>query len=694
MQRPRLDTAMRDSWRTLQRDYQHLRRAASPDSLSDLDLQLSPSPPDSDRCPHTCSSSSSSGHMETIHEETTEPKVSVKEILARFENLTDNIDCTQIQPKPTTNGVSKERPPERDSRPADREPRELKEVREVRDSREEEYERRASPPRESSREQPHDGRHPLLQFAVDHFRQSPELEVLKADSSLKSKAKRNEWTWKAQTDVVKWQAGPLRAPLLRLPAALHAPALECFTCVRAYCGDLPPAERAAHADLTEVKCVYTVLMHCHSVLELRDEVYCQLMKQTTSNRSSTPDSCQRAWRLMSILAAYFTCSDTLRPFLVEYLSAAAADRRRPCQGTAAVCLANFRKTIRCGGRKNVPSIEEVTAVSAGRSARRQLYRLPGGAERVVNTRCATVVQDIVDELCDLIGVRSSAERAEFSLYCIVAGDALTMPLAADEYVLDVSTELQRAHHPFYLIFCRSVWHHPLRPDAAPLYTEVLFNQVAPDYLEGLLLVLPGGGAPAAPVLRDAATVAALLHRAAGLPEPPHPRDLKFLLPKPLLALREPRPNKWASWVAAEWPNARTLSPQAAKSKVLQVLSRWPLFGSSFFAVRRVSEAGAGAGAGAGEWREYVLALNRRGVHLLHPHTHETDTHWPHADLISTRKVRSEDGTLFLDVKCGSLLQQRVSRLQAEQAHEIARLIRQYIALQRERRHDAPEFNSQ
>lgn len=76
-----------------------------------------------------------------------------------------------------------------------------------------------------------------------------------------------------------------------------------------------------------------------------------------------------------------------------------------------------------------------------------------------------------------IGVTSEAERAEFSLYCIVAGDALTMPLAGDEYVLDVTTELQRAHHPFYLIFCRSVWHHPLRSDAPPLYTEVLFNQV-------------------------------------------------------------------------------------------------------------------------------------------------------------------------------------------------------------------------
>nr|XP_049699745.1 unconventional myosin-XV [Helicoverpa armigera] len=631
------------------------------------------------------------------------------------------LQYTQVQPKPTTNGVTKERVSERDTRETresrdSRDSREIRELREARDSREEtdHVERRAqttSPvPRERERERErdrdrdrdrererelreerrdqstpqHDGRHPLLQFAVDHFRQSPELEILKADSSLKSKAKRNEWTWKAQTDVVKWQATPLRAPLLRLPAALAPPALECFTCVRAYCGDLQPNERQMHQDLTEVKCVYTVLMHCHSVPELRDEVYCQLMKQTTSNRSPSGDSCQRAWRLMSILAAYFTCSDTLRPFLVEYLSAAAADRRRPCQGTAAVCLANLRKTLRCGGRKNVPSVEEVTAVSAGRSARRQLYRLPGGAERVVNTRCATVVQDIVNELCELIGVTSEAERAEFSLYCIVAGDALTMPLAGDEYVLDVTTELQRAHHPFYLIFCRSVWHHPLRTDAPPLYTEVLFNQVAPDYLEGLLLVLPGGGAPPAPVLRDVALVAALLHRAAGLSEGAQARDLKFLLPKPLLALREPRPNKWASWLAAEWQHVRTLSPAAAKAKVLQVLSRWPLFGSSFFAVRRVS--------GNGEWREHVLALNRRGVHLLHPSTHDTDTRWPYAELISTRKVRSEDGTLFLDVKCGSLLQQRVTRLQAEQAHEVARLVRQYIALQRDQRH-SPAFNN-
>ena len=49
-------------------------------------------------------------------------------------------------------------------------------------------------------------------------------------------------------------------------------------------------------------------------------------------------------------------------------------------------------------------------------------------------------------------------------------------------------------------------------------------------------------------------------------------------------------------------------------------------------------------------------------------------------MISTRKVQTEDGTLFLDMKCGNLMQQRITRIQTEQANEIARLIRQYITI--------------
>jgi len=170
----------------------------------------------------------------------------------------------------------------------------------------------------------------------------------------------------------------------------------------------------------------------------------------------------------------------------------------------------------------VPSVEEVTAVSAGRNSKRQLYRLPGGSETVVNTKSTTVVADVISGMCALINVNDPLEMEEFSLYCIVEGDAFTMPLAADEYILDVTTELHknqqvgdaRGRHcvsfvfeivffktraacvpqVFYLIFCRSVWYFPLRLDSQ-LYVQVLFNQIAPDYLEGLLLVLPFGQLP-------------------------------------------------------------------------------------------------------------------------------------------------------------------------------------------------------
>jgi hypothetical protein len=67
------------------------------------------------------------------------------------------------------------------------------------------------------------------------------------------------------------------------------------------------------------------------------------------------------------------------------------------------------------------------------------YRLPGGTERVINTKSTTVVTDIIEELCNVIGVNSVNEREEFSLYCIVEGETFTVPLAKDHYILDVTT---------------------------------------------------------------------------------------------------------------------------------------------------------------------------------------------------------------------------------------------------------------
>ena len=286
----------------------------------------------------------------------------------------------------------------------------------------------------------------------------------------------------------------------------------------------------------DVECALMVLSYCHKHEEIKDEVFCQIMKQTTNNKSEVPESAQKGWRLFSILAAYFTCSDSLKPFLFKYLETAAYDKRRAYHGTALVCLHNLRKTFKFGGRKNAPSIEEITAITAGRNSKRQIYRLvtverfyfsvfieyfsrlPGGTERVINTKSTTVVDDIVEDLCKVIGVTNNYEREEFSLYCIIEGQTFTRPLYKEQYILDVTTDLQRQGAIYYLIFCRSVWHHPLRLDNK-LYIEVVFNQIAPDYLEGLLLVMPSEQIDQ-DVVYQVAKVAALLHKAADMDHVP------------------------------------------------------------------------------------------------------------------------------------------------------------------------------
>merc|ERR1712038_1626510 len=127
-------------------------------------------------------------------------------------------------------------------------------------------------------------------------------------------------------------------------------------------------------------------------------------------------------------------------------------------------------------------------------------------------------------------------------------------------------------------------------------------------------------------------------------------------------------------VQQSWEEVQGLSTAKAKAKVLETLSDWPLFGSSFFAVRRVGDSKDNMGS------DHIMALNKNGVSFLDQVTHETLIHYPFTEVISTRKVQTEDGTLFLDMKCGNLMQQRITRIQTDQANEIARLIRQYITI--------------
>lgn len=75
------------------------------------------------------------------------------------------------------------------------------------------------------------------------------------DHQVNGRGQKRSTSSRPHGDLVKWQPTPIRSPLLRLPVELSPLAIECFECILRYCGDLPP-----DPELTEVKCVYTILM--------------------------------------------------------------------------------------------------------------------------------------------------------------------------------------------------------------------------------------------------------------------------------------------------------------------------------------------------------------------------------------------------------------------------------------------------
>lgn len=92
---------------------------------------------------------------------------------------------------------------------------------------------------------------------------------------------------------------------------------------------------------------------------------------------------------------------------------------------------------------------------------------------------------------------------------------------------------------------------------------------------------------------------------------------------------------------SEFLKVSPLSPLQCKAQFLSILSKWPLFGSSFFAVKRVFGDDIGAvpdDDSSAVYRELILALNYRGVLFLDSNTHDTLHHWNFIEIISTRKV--------------------------------------------------------
>ncbi|KAM6299269.1 unconventional myosin-XV [Aegotheles albertisi] len=499
---------------------------------------------------------------------------------------------------------------------------------------------------------------PMVTFARRHFRAARHGTV----DSCGMKAKRD---MPDVLEMLTFTKTPIQESLIEfVDGGISKLATEAFQAVMKFMGDHPLRGQ------TELDAICTILKLCTEHEVLRDEVYCQIIKQVTNNTSSKPDSCQKGWRLLYILTAYYKCSEVLRPFLLAFLQDASSHPELPFQGIAKACEQNLRKTLQFGGRSLLPSSMELKAMVAGRSAKRQLFLLPGGIERHLKIKTCSVALDVVEELCCEMGLQHPEAFDEYILFVVTERGQSVRPLTRREYVLDVAAETEH-RDTAYTFWCRRVvWSQPLKFDNE-LYVTVHYNQVLPDYLKGLFTVLPPArlGEQHFP---QVAKLAALQHRAKDRHHVPTAREVQDYVPPQLFCLL--KAPSWLHMVTQHMEQARALSAHQARAQFLGLLSACPMFGSSFFYIQSCSNHAIISPC--------ILAVNQNGLHFLSKETHEPIARFSLKEIQSTRTQRPSAGpsSPYVEITLGDLLAQGITQLQLEQGLELCRVVAAHMEM--------------
>ncbi|CAK6437606.1 unnamed protein product [Pipistrellus nathusii] len=498
----------------------------------------------------------------------------------------------------------------------------------------------------------------MLAFAQKYFR-DPQRRP-QDGLRLKSKEARESRTLE---DMLRFTKSPLQESLIELSDAdLSKMAADMFLGVMRFMGDAPLKGQRER----DVLC--TLLKLCAEQEALWDECYCQVVKQLTDRASSEQDSCLRGWRLLYILTAYHSCSEVLQPPLVRFLQDVSQSPGLPFQGIAKACEQNLQKTLRCGGRLELPSSMELRALLAGRSSKRQLFFLPGGLERHLKIKTCTVALDVVKEICAEMALTRPEAFDEYVIFLVTNRGQHVCPLSRCTYILDVASEMEQVDSSYMLWFRRVLWDQPLKFENE-LYVTMHYNQVLPDYLKGLFSSVPAGQ-PREQQLQQVSKLASLQHRAKDHFYLPSIREVQQYIPAQLY--HSTAGSTWLSLVSQHRQQTQALSPHQARAQFLGLLSASPMFGSSFFFIQSCSNLAVPAPS--------ILAVNQNGLNFLSTETHELMVKFPLKEIQSTwtQRPTASSSYPYVEIVLGDVAAQRTMQLQLEQGLELCRVVAVHV----------------
>lgn len=185
-------------------------------------------------------------------------------------------------------------------------------------------------------------------------------------------------------------------------------ATQIFVLIMKYMGDLPQARNP----LLNAEEIFLPTLNDEV---MKDEVYCQIMKQLTEN--NLVGSEERGWDLMWLATGIYSPSQILLRELQEFL------KTRP-HPIAKESLQRLQKTLKNGNRKNPPYIVEVESI---RQRTLQIYHkiyYPDDTDEAFLIESSTRTRELIEEISKSFNLKSNEG---FGLFVKIKDKVISVP---------------------------------------------------------------------------------------------------------------------------------------------------------------------------------------------------------------------------------------------------------------------------
>ncbi|KAJ8011282.1 hypothetical protein DPEC_G00056530 [Dallia pectoralis] len=508
----------------------------------------------------------------------------------------------------------------------------------------------------------------LKEFAIEHFRQ-PGKEGGRGGHG---RGAGQEKLWAATKE-------PIKQPLLMSLVGngdLGNLACVSFTAVMKYMGDYPIKHVRQPIELTD-----QIFGPATQHVQLQDEVYCQIMRQMTSNGSRI--SVDYGWQLLWLCTGLFPPSTSLLKYTQRFLES------RPREPLAADCLQRIQMLLSKEPRKLPPHQVEVDAIQQNSNQIFHKIHFPNDMTEIFEVTSTSRIRDLVRNIANKL-VLTSPEGYGLSMKT----PDKVISLMDQDYFFDslrqVSNqpkktkkvkELKKAGKtdgspvtmPYLVIFVRKLWFNviPGRDLTADLTFH--FPQELPKYLRGFHDC----------TREDMAMLAGLLFRVKVDTDKTQfvmiPRMLKELVPADGLNIMSPE--EWKKHIISSYNSQAGITLDEAKLEFLKNICHWQTFGCAFFEVKQTSEP---------SYPSIIrIAISKQGVNLIDPKTKKFLAMHPFS-----RITNWSSGSTYFHMTIGNLVKGNTILCETSVGYKMDDLLSSYVNMyEMQRQRVRPRNNS-